>query len=102
MVSTTPVDDVDVPFEKDDMQGILVSAFAHLPCVAYSLLRVVDRVAARRWLLDISCLVTNAVAKQEGWSLNIERGRGVLNELSGLINTGPDPHKKPKVRPSVW
>ena len=71
MVSTTPVDDVDVPLEQDDMQGILVSAFAHLPCVAYSLLRVVDRVAARRWLLDISCLVTNAVAKQEGWSLNI-------------------------------
>ena len=32
----------------------------------------------------------------------LERGRGVLNELSGLINTGPDPHKKPKVRPSVW
>ena len=71
MVSTPPTDDLDVPLEKDDMQGILVSAFAHLPCVAYSLLRVVDRGAARRWLSEVVPLVTSAVAKQEGWSFNI-------------------------------
>ena len=74
MVSDSPHDanatDVQ-PLEFADMQGLLVSAFAHLPCVAYMMLRVTDRRAARAWLAAHRDLVTPAVRKQEQWSLNV-------------------------------
>ena len=38
--------------ERSDMQGLLVSAYAHLPCATYRLLRITDPAAARPWLLS--------------------------------------------------
>ena len=42
------------PEDMKDIQGFVVSGYAHLPCVNYSLLRVDDPVTARRWLGNLT------------------------------------------------
>ncbi len=67
--------------QRADMQGLLVSAFAHLQCAAYRLLRIDEPVSARRWLGDATEAVTTGERKQEGWSLNIALTREGLEAL---------------------
>ena len=59
--------------QRTDIQGIVASAYTHLPFSAYVLLRI-DRggaPAARNWLANIARNVTTAASKSEGQSLNI-------------------------------
>jgi Dyp-type peroxidase family len=67
--------------QRADMQGLLVSAFAHLPCAAYRLLRITEAGPARQWLAGAAAAVTTAERKQEGSSLNIALTGEGLKEL---------------------
>lgn len=59
------------PLERHDMQGLLVSAYAHLPCAEYRLLEVTDAQRARTALGRLADSVTSADHAQAGWSLNL-------------------------------
>ena len=63
------------------MQGLLVSAYAHLPCATYRLLRITDPAAAWPWLLSATDAVTTAERKQEGFSFNVALTLPGLAEL---------------------
>ena len=49
--------------DRDKMQGLLVSAFGHLPCAAYRLLNVDDPVRARAAMTTLLPLVTTALTR---------------------------------------
>lgn len=53
------------------MQGLVVSAYAHLRCARYHLLQVTDRARARETLHRLAHDVTSADHAQAGWSLNV-------------------------------
>jgi Dyp-type peroxidase family len=57
--------------ERADIQGLLFSAYAHLPCAAYLMLRVEAASAARAWLGHLAPEITAATGKQAGISTNI-------------------------------
>jgi Dyp-type peroxidase family len=57
--------------ERSDMQGILMSAYAHLPCAAYMLLRVTEPRNARTWLRAVAGEVTTGAGKEEQSSVNV-------------------------------
>ncbi len=57
--------------EVDDMQGLLVSSYVHLPCAAFRLLTITNRSSAGRWLAAATASVTSAAGKQDGWSMNL-------------------------------
>jgi len=57
--------------EFHDMQGLIASAYSHLPCAAYLLLRVSNRPSSGAWLNDWATRITTASAKQARFSLNI-------------------------------
>lgn len=59
------------PEDMKDIQGLVVSGYAHLPCVSYVMLRVVDAPAARGWLSNLVSEVTTSEGKQDISSLNI-------------------------------
>ena len=68
------------PLERDDIQGLLLSAYGDLSCAAYVLLRVVDRSAGRRWLAGIADEITPATGLRDP-SINVAltyRGLGSL------------------------
>ena len=83
MVNDTPAN-APQPIEVDDIQGLVVSSFAHLECVAYSLLRVVDGPRACAWLAEQLPQITPATEKKEGWCFNI------AFTLEGLAALGVD------------
>ena len=59
--------------ERDDIQGIVLSGYVHLPRSAYVLLTIEagHAAAARAWLGRVAAGVTTARKKQEGDSLNV-------------------------------
>ncbi|MBC7931178.1 MAG: Dyp-type peroxidase [Rubrivivax sp.] len=57
--------------ERHDIQGFLLSAYGHLPCATYLLLRVTDAASGRRWLARLADEVTTAERRQEGFSVNL-------------------------------
>ena len=59
------------PEDLKDIQGFVVSGYAHLPCVSYVMLRVLDAPAARGWLSNLVSEVTTSEGKQDISSLNI-------------------------------
>ena len=67
MVNDTPAN-APQPIEVDDIQGLVVSSFAHLECVAYSLLRVVDGPRACAWLAEQLPQITPATEKKKNAS----------------------------------
>lgn len=67
--------------EREDIQGFLLSAYGHLPCAAYLVLRVSDAAAGRRWLARRAAEVTTAVRKQEGFSTNLALTATGLHKL---------------------
>ena len=69
------------PLQRDDIQGFLLSAYAHLPFAAFLLLSIGDPESARRWLADFSGTVTNATAKDPHRSVNIALTRDGLTRL---------------------
>jgi Dyp-type peroxidase family len=67
--------------EHQDIQGFLLSAYGHLPCATYLLLRVTDAAAGRRWLARLAESVTTAEGRQEGFSLNVALSSTGLSKL---------------------
>ena len=59
------------PEDMKDIQGFVMSGYAHLPCVSYVMLRVVDATAARGWLRNLVSEVTTSEGKQEISCLNV-------------------------------
>ena len=57
--------------DMKDIQGFVISGYAHLPCVSYLLLRVNDPVAARGWLAQVLKEVTTSEGKELISCLNI-------------------------------
>src|SRR5215210_6888873 len=57
--------------ELQDIQGLVISGYAHLPCASYQLLRITDAPSARRWLGRLTDEVTTSERKQEGTCLNV-------------------------------
>jgi Dyp-type peroxidase family len=60
-----------VKLERSDIQGLIFSAYSHLPCAAYLLLRIEDAAAAGQWLSAIAGEITTADNKQENFSINL-------------------------------
>jgi Dyp-type peroxidase family len=57
--------------ERSDLQGLVMSAYAHLPCAAYMLLRVSEPRGARTWLRALAAEITTGDGKDEHSSLNV-------------------------------
>src|SRR5260370_23756359 len=57
--------------ERDDIQGLLLSAYSHLRCATYLMLRVDDAAAGRKWLGELAGEITTGVGKQAGLSSNV-------------------------------
>ena len=67
--------------EGQDIQGLVISGYGHLPCATYMLLRITDGAVARRWLAQIVDKVTTAAGKQERTSVNLAFTREGLEHL---------------------
>ncbi len=57
--------------ERHDIQGFVLSSYAHLPCANYLLLRINDPEPTREWIKRLESQITTAERKQEGFSLNL-------------------------------
>jgi Dyp-type peroxidase family len=68
--------------ERKDIQGIVVSAYKHLPCAAFLLLRVKDAAQARNWLALRASEVMAAEKKHSALSINL------AFTFTGLKNLG--------------
>ena len=77
---------IDYKLEFQDMQGLIASSYAHLPCAAYLLLRVVNREAAGVWFHHWLPRVTTAKGKQWDFSLNVALTASGLRSLGLSID----------------
>jgi Dyp-type peroxidase family len=82
------------PEDMEDIQGFVMSGYAHLACVSYRLLRVDDKVAARRWLTNLTNEVTTSEGKQEISCLNVALTHHGLAQL-GLTKDALDSFSLP-------
>jgi len=60
-----------VELEREDIQGIVVSSYKHLPCTTYLLLRINNAAAARAWIANRIPEVTSSEAKHAALSINL-------------------------------
>jgi Dyp-type peroxidase family len=72
--------------EKNDIQGLVVSSYGHLPCAAYLLLRVTNPASARRWLSQSVAGITTSEGKDAEVSTNL------AFTWTGLQNLGLSPN----------
>jgi Dyp-type peroxidase family len=72
--------------EREDIQGIILSGYVHLPWTAFMLLTVdpAQAAGARRWLAGIADTITTAELKEEVSSVNLALA------ATGLANLGLD------------
>lgn len=70
--------------ERKDIQGIVVSAYKHLPCAAYLLLRIENAPRARAWLSQRVTEVTASENRHSSLSINL------AFTYTGLKNLGLD------------
>jgi Dyp-type peroxidase family len=70
--------------ERDDIQGMLLSAYGHLPWSANAVLRIVDAGLARKWLAALAESITTATGKQH------RRGTNLALTYTGLNKLGLD------------
>jgi len=82
------------PADMKDIQGFVVSGYAHLSCVSYSLLRIDDKVAARRWLGNLANEITTSEGKQEHSCLNVALTHQGLAKL-GLADDALETFSRP-------
>jgi Dyp-type peroxidase family len=81
-----------VKLNRGDIQGIIFSAYSHLMCACYLLLRIEDAAAARRWLSGIADKITTADGKEDVSSLNLALTYCGLKKLGlnqATLNTFP-------------
>jgi Dyp-type peroxidase family len=57
--------------EADDAQGLVATAYGHLPHGTFVLLEIVDAVAARPWLTELASTVRTAAGRVEGDAANV-------------------------------
>jgi Dyp-type peroxidase family len=69
------------PADMKDIQGFVMSGYAHLPCVSYIMLRVNDAAAARGWLGNLAAEVTTSEGKQDISCLNVALTHHGLTQL---------------------
>jgi Dyp-type peroxidase family len=50
--------------DMKDIQGFVISGYAHLPCVSYHILRVDDAAATRHWLAQLINEITTSEGKE--------------------------------------
>ena len=72
--------------ERNDIQGLVVSSYKHLPCATFMLLRVQEAAKARAWLTQHVAELTTSESKQPQFSTNLAFTWNGLKDL-GL---GPD------------
>jgi Dyp-type peroxidase family len=60
-----------VELERKDIQGIVVSAYKHLRCAAFLLLRVKDAAQARAWLAQVVNEIATSETKRAALSINL-------------------------------
>jgi Dyp-type peroxidase family len=70
--------------ERHDIQGMLLSAYGHLPWSANVLLRIGDAPRTRAWLGSLAGTITTATGRQD------ERGTNVAISYPGLVKIGLD------------
>jgi len=81
-----------VNLHRGDIQGIIFSAYSHLACASYLLLRIEDAAATRRWLSGIADKITTADGKEEVFSINLALTYCGLRKLGlneATLNTFP-------------
>ena len=81
-----------VKLHRGDIQGIIFSAYSHLACASYLLLRIEDAAATRRWLSGIADKITTADGKEEVFSINLALTYCGLRKLGlnkATLNTFP-------------
>ena len=64
-----------------DIQGLLRSAYVHLGCAAYQLVRIVDPLSARSAISNLATAVTTADGKRDHDSMNIALTASGLSKL---------------------
>lgn len=57
--------------DRKDIQGLVVSAYKHLPCSAYVLLRVTRATAARKWIEQLLPEIATSDGKRPSTSINL-------------------------------
>jgi len=70
-----------VELERKDIQGIVVSAYKHLPCATYLLLRIKHAAATRAWIADRIPEITSSEGKHPALSTNLAFTHGGLQSL---------------------
>jgi len=84
------------PEDMQDIQGFVISGYAHLPCVSYHLLRVNDPEAARSWLAQLVNEITTSEGKELISCLNLALTHNGLGRL-GLDAATLDTFSRPFV-----
>jgi Dyp-type peroxidase family len=67
--------------ERDDIQGMLLSAYGHLPFSANAMLRIDDAALARTWLAALADSITPATGKHHKRGTNLALTNTALNKL---------------------
>lgn len=69
------------PIELEDVQGLVASAYRHLPHACFLALEIVDAGRAAAWLAHLAGAVTTAAGRVEGPALNVAIARSGLQKL---------------------
>lgn len=83
-----------VELQRQDIQGLIVSSYKHLPCAAYVLLRIRDGKGARAWLSQQLQEITTSEGKHLDFSTNIAFTYAGLKNL-GLGQRALDTFSRP-------
>ena len=79
--------------ERNDIQGLVVSSYRHLPCATFLMLRVTNPAAARRWLAQCVKEITTSEGKHAEFSTNLAfawtglRNFGLSQNALGTFST---------------
>lgn len=84
------------PEDMQDIQGFVISGYAHLPCVSYLMLRVNDAPAVRQWIGQLVNEVTTSEGKELISCLNVALTHNGLRRI-GLDEETLDTFSRPFV-----
>lgn len=73
--------DLNGGLDRDDIQGLLASGYAHLPFACYLLLEIVRPGPAAAWLSRLAGEVTTACGKSLGTAVNVALSASGLSKL---------------------
>jgi len=78
--------------QRNDIQGLIVSSYKHLPCAAFVMLRVKDAAASRTWLRQRAPEITTSEGKHPEFSTNLAftwnglKNLGLKQEVLGTFS----------------